>query len=204
MQSEVFKFFFGTIILSLTHGSIPNHWVPFVIIGKREKWKFNKVFLLTLIGGIFHNFSTILIGYFINNLGNYTFSRIQSLEKILPTFLFIFLGMIYLVFENKEKNELDEIKEKSAKGIIFLIYVSMFFSPCLEIQGIYFSASNQSISVFLLISILYASISIASMVFFSYIGYKGLMNYYPKFLEKFERKFIGLFLIVLGILNFYF
>lgn len=204
MQSELFKFLFGTIILSFTHGSIPNHWVPFVIIGKKEKWSFHKVFLLTFIGGIFHNLSTILIGYFINNLGNYTFSRIQSLEKILPTFFFILLGMIYLIFENKEKNGLEEIKEKNGKAIIFLVYISMFFSPCLEIQGIYFSTSNQNMGIFLLISSLYALISIISMVFFSYIGYKGLINFYPKFLEKFERKFIGLFLIILGILNFYF
>ncbi|MFN3603709.1 MAG: hypothetical protein ACK4UJ_03235 [Leptonema sp. (in: bacteria)] len=207
MRDEIYKFFLGTIIISLLHGSIPNHWVPFVMIAIKEQWKYKKLLLIVLIGAALHIISTILIGYFINSIGSYTFKLINSLEKVLPTFFFIFLGSIYLILDYKDynnKNESYEIKTNNKIRMIFLLYFSMFFSPCMEIQGIYLSIGNYDSFIFILISLLYAFLSIVSLSLFSYIGYKGLNKFYPKFIEKNDKKIIGIVLILLGIVNFYF
>lgn len=206
LMNEIFsikEYVIGTIVLSLIHGSIPNHWLPFIAISKTEKWTFKQLFFVISLGAIFHSLSTALLGFFISYLGFYT-STIYQLEKILPTFFMIFLGMIYIILDHN--NHHDHIKYKSKKLWISLVllYLAMFFSPCLEIEAIYFSIGKYGYFSVILISILYTLITLFSMLFFSFISYKGLLKYYPRFIERNEKKIIGIVLIVLGIVSFYY
>jgi hypothetical protein len=37
----------GSILLSIIHAAIPNHWIPVVMIGRAEKWCFRTGFYMT-------------------------------------------------------------------------------------------------------------------------------------------------------------
>ena len=39
----------GSIILSLLHAAIPNHWLPVIAIGRKEGWTLSEVTEVTLI-----------------------------------------------------------------------------------------------------------------------------------------------------------
>ncbi|MCX7811013.1 MAG: hypothetical protein N2247_08885 [Leptospiraceae bacterium] len=198
------QYIVATILLALIHGSIPNHWLPFIALSRAEKWSTKKLLMIISIGAIFHSLSTAILGFFISYFGYYI-SSISQLEKILPTFFMVFLGMIYLIIDHQEHYN-DPLKKKSINPIfsVMLLYLGMFFSPCLEIEAIYFSVGRYGLTSFVLISLIYTIITLVSMLTFSYLAYKGLLKYFPKILEKYEKRMIGLVLIILGIFSFYF
>jgi len=198
------QYIVATILLALIHGSIPNHWLPFIALSRAEKWSTKKLIMIISIGAIFHSLSTAILGFFISYFGYYI-SSISQLEKILPTFFMVFLGMIYLIIDHQEHYN-DPLKKKSINPIfsVMLLYLGMFFSPCLEIEAIYFSVGRYGLTSFVLISLIYTIITLVSMLTFSYLAYKGLLKYFPKKLEKYEKRMIGLVLIILGIFSFYF
>ncbi|MFN3246406.1 MAG: hypothetical protein ACK42K_06870 [Leptonema sp. (in: bacteria)] len=198
------QYIVATILLALIHGSIPNHWLPFIALSRAEKWSTKKLIMIISIGAIFHSLSTAILGFFISYFGYYI-SSISQLEKILPTFFMVFLGMIYLIIDHQEHYN-DPLKKKSINPIfsVMLLYLGMFFSPCLEIEAIYFSVGRYGLTSFVLISLIYTIITLVSMLTFSYLAYKGLLKYFPKILEKYEKRMIGLVLIILGIFSFYF
>ncbi len=44
----------GSLIISLLHAVIPNHWLPVIAIGKKEKWTLDEVLKVTLICALAH------------------------------------------------------------------------------------------------------------------------------------------------------
>jgi hypothetical protein len=37
------QYIVATILLALIHGSIPNHWLPFIALSRAEKWSTKKL-----------------------------------------------------------------------------------------------------------------------------------------------------------------
>jgi len=66
----MWQLFFGSILLSLVHAAIPNHWLPVVAIGKAERWTLRETLLVSGISGIAHTLSTVIIGITIGFIGN--------------------------------------------------------------------------------------------------------------------------------------
>ncbi len=52
----------GSLIISLLHAVIPNHWLPVLAIGKKEGWSLAETSRITFIAGAAHVISTVLIG----------------------------------------------------------------------------------------------------------------------------------------------
>ena len=52
----------GSLVLSVLHALIPNHWLPIIAIGRKENWSLAQVTRITLLAGLAHAASTVLIG----------------------------------------------------------------------------------------------------------------------------------------------
>jgi hypothetical protein len=48
----MFSIITGSIILSLLHATIPNHWLPVIAIGRKEKWTFQEVTKINFISPV--------------------------------------------------------------------------------------------------------------------------------------------------------
>ena len=59
----------GSLTLSILHALIPSHWLPVVAIGRKEEWAIGKVLRVTVLAGMAHVFSTMLIGVMLGLLG---------------------------------------------------------------------------------------------------------------------------------------
>ena len=51
----------GALGMSLLHALLPNHWLPIVALGQRERWSFAQVMQTTLFAGAAHVVSTVLV-----------------------------------------------------------------------------------------------------------------------------------------------
>ena len=53
-QAGLWTLLVATFTLAATHTVSPDHWFPFVMVGRANKWKTSWVLLLALLAGIGH------------------------------------------------------------------------------------------------------------------------------------------------------
>ena len=200
----------GAFLLSLVHASIPNHWIPLVVLSKAENWKDRFTLGITAIAAFAHTISTIIIGIIVGFLGyRLTDSYSFIIEKIAPGIL-VLLGIIYLSLSIRRNHhhhhhnfDVKDVKKKSTVAIILALLVSMFFSPCLEIEAYFFVAGNLGWKGIITVSVIYTIITILGMLLLVWLGLKGIKKINSHFLEHHERTITGILLIALGIAGYF-
>lgn len=192
-------------VFGLVHGSIPNHWLPFVLLAKTEKFS---IFLLSVIvaaGAIFHSLSTSLLGVFFSYLGSHM-SEIEESERLVTSLLLASSGVLFLILKHREAHDHEEIvkKRKNNLIVITLLYLSLFFSPCVEVVPVFFSyGAKYGVFHSISLAFFYTLLTTLSMLFFSLLAFKGLLAFFPSFLQAYEKKIAGFFLILLGVFRFF-
>lgn len=208
----------GAFLLSIVHASIPNHWIPLVALSKAEKWNEKSTMGITAIAGFSHTLSTIIIGIIVGFLGYKLSDSYSFIVGVIAPSLLILLGIIYLVLsirENKHhhhhhshKIHIDDVnpegtRKKTTAAIILTLVISMFFSPCLEIEAYFFVASKLGWEGIISVSIIYTVITIAGMLLLVWLGMKGVRKIKSHFLEHHEKTITGALLIILGIAGYF-
>jgi hypothetical protein len=203
----------GSILLSVVHASIPNHWMPLIAIGKTEKWSLKDTLSVTVITGIAHTLSTIIIGIIVGILGYKLSSTYQFITKIAAPLILIALGLIYIMMDRRKNQHhhhhhlnTDELINKKTKGktaIITTLAIGMFFSPCIEIEAYYFTASSIGWLGITIVSVIYFFVTIIGMLLLVYFGMKGLEKLNFHFMEHHEKLVSGVTLVILGIIAFF-
>lgn len=196
---------FGSILLSLVHAVIPNHWLPVVAIGKAEKWSQKETLMVAGISGFAHTLSTVIVGIVIGSIGITLSSNYEVIsEKIAPALLIV-LGLVYLIidrFKNtKHKHDIDagKVSNRSKWAIIVSLALAMFLSPCLEIEAYYFQAAAAGWKGILMVSAVYVFITVAGMLLLVYLASKGVRAIHSHFLDHHEKLLSGIVLILLGV-----
>ncbi len=100
----------GSSLLSLFHALIPHHWLPLALAGKSEKWSVKETVRITLLIGLMHTSSTIIIGIVIGIAGYKMTNMFQSFENFLAPAVLICLGIFFVVknFISINRHEHDE------------------------------------------------------------------------------------------------
>jgi nickel/cobalt transporter (NicO) family protein len=200
----MWQLFFGSILLSLVHAAIPNHWLPVVAIGKAERWTQHETLLVAAISGFAHTLSTVLVGITIGVIGiglsrNYAFIA----ERVAPALL-IALGIIYVVIDalkhhkHTHGTETGKLNNRSKWAIIISLALAMFLSPCIEIEAYYFQAGALGWSGIFVVSVVYVIITVAGMVLLVFLGNKGVSAIQSHFLDHHEKLLSGIVLLLVG------
>ncbi|MFA5833929.1 MAG: hypothetical protein WDA22_10690 [Bacteroidota bacterium] len=205
----------GALLLSIVHASIPNHWLPLVALSKSEKWNERFTLSTTAIAGAAHTLSTLIIGVIVGFLGYKLSDSYSFIVGVIAPSLLLLLGIIYLalsILANKHHHHhhhhsheihLDDTKKKTTIAIILTLMISMFFSPCLEIEAYYFVASKLGWQGIITVSVIYTIITISGMLLLVWLGMKGVKNIKSHYLEHHEKTITGILLIVLGIAGYF-
>lgn len=196
----------SAFLLSIIHASIPNHWLPLVAISKVENWSRVLTLRATLISGIAHIASTIVIGLLVGWVGLKFATQNHSLFRIIAPSILIGTGLIYIVLHLTTKNKHHphhekKIKKTSITAIIVSISVGMFFSPCIELQSYYFKAGDFGWQGILSVSVIYLVVTVAMMMLLVSLALKGIQKFNLHSLEHNERLIIGIILFATGIIT---
>lgn len=143
----MWQIFIGSIILSVIHALIPNHWLPLIAIAKAEKWSKPVAIVATLITGISHVLSSLVIGLILGVIGYKLSKSYTDLTEVIAATILVIMGVIYIILDFRKnshhhshfKNP-NELKKKSKWAIITTLSIAMFFTPCMEIEPYYFQA----------------------------------------------------------------
>ena len=202
----MFSILTGSLLLSLLHAVIPNHWLPVLAIGRKENWTINEVSRVTFLSGLAHALSTIIIGVVIGLLGLELTESVQHFSHIVAPLVLILLGLFFIYQHHRHKHFHLHNKPKptfSKKKIIVTLVVAMFFSPCMEIEAYFLLAGSFGWYAIISIALLYLVVSVSGMVIWIRLAYKGIVKLNWHKLEHNAGIITGLTLIVTGILTFY-
>ncbi|MBN2804280.1 MAG: hypothetical protein JXR91_14390 [Deltaproteobacteria bacterium] len=77
----------------------PDHYLPFLVLGRAENWSFKRIMFYTLAGGVAHILSSLIIGFLAVMLG-WSAGSIDFLNGIRGTFAIwalVAVGVIYMI-----------------------------------------------------------------------------------------------------------
>lgn len=202
----------GSLILSIIHALIPNHWIPLIAISKTEKWTNRETLFATFITGFSHTLSTIFIGIIVGFVGIKLSQNYSYITKIAAPLILILIGIIYFVIDLRSSHhhhhhfEVDEQKLKNKKShfaIILSLSIAMFLTPCIEIEAYYFQAATIGWLGILIVSSVYLLVTLIIMFSLVYFGLKGINKINSHYLEHHEKRITGTVLILLGLLAYF-
>ncbi|MEG8947662.1 hypothetical protein [Rosettibacter firmus] len=207
--------FIGSFLLSIAHALIPSHWLPLVAIGRTEKWHQKELLTVTFITSLSHVSSTVIIGITVGFLGYKLSESFYFISRIIAPAILILLSFIYFYLEYKHKHthhnhqhhniDINDIiqKKRNKHSIILTLVVAMFFSPCLEIEIYYLTASQLGWSGIFVVSATYLLVTVCCILLLVYIAAKGISKLKWYFLEHHEKLISGLILLIVGLLAFF-
>ena len=202
----MFSILTGSLIISLLHAIIPNHWLPVLAIGRKEGWSLAETTTVTFIAGMAHILSTIIVGLLLAMIGSELTEHIEDFTKIIGPSILILIGL-YFVRQHYTHHhfhlEKKQIEKKSKNSIIVALAIAMFLSPCMEIEAYFLLAGSRGWYFFALIASLYTIITITGMLIWIRIAYKGLLKLNWHKWEHNAGIITGMVLIVTGIISYF-
>lgn len=207
----------------------PDHYVPFIVMAKARKWSVVKTTWVTFLCGLGHVGSSILLGSIgvAFGIGVNKLVFIESGRGNIAAWLFIAFGLVYFIWgmrqayrkkphkhihvhsdgtyhshdhthQDRHLHVHDQPKKKNiTPWVLFVIFV---LGPCEPLIPILmYPAATNSISGMILVSIVFAVITITTMLGIVLAGSFGL-NYLPLGrLERFTHAIAGATILLSGI-----
>jgi nickel/cobalt exporter len=195
----------GSLILSILHGVIPNHWLPVLAISKKEKWDLAETSRVTIIAGLSHATSTVLIGVLLALIGSQLAMVVKSFTAFVAPALLIALGAFYIWQHSRHHHfhmhgHPERVSNK--KRLILSLASAMFFTPCFEIEAYFLVAGAEGWWLVLLLAVLYTIVTVTGMVVWVRIAHRGLLKMNWHALEHNAGIITGITLMLSGVITF--
>jgi len=195
----------GSFILSILHGIIPNHWLPVLAIGRKEKWDITETSRVTVIAGLAHAASTVIIGVLLAFIGAGLASLVENFTAYIAPGLLVALGLFYIYQHSRHHHfHMHGHPEQVSKNrLIFSLASAMFFSPCFEIEAYFLVAGAEGWWTVAMLAALYTVVTVSGMVIWVRFAFRGLhlINWHS--LEHNAGIITGLTLVLSGLLTFF-
>lgn len=202
----MYSIFTGSLVISLLHALIPNHWLPIIAIGRKEHWATDEVIKVTLICALAHGLSTICIGAILGMLGSTLGDSVHSFSAIIAPIILVTMGLIFIYRHHRHHHfHLDSNLRKvhSKKALITTLVIAMFLSPCMEIEAYFLMAGALSQWLVVAIAIVYLLVTTMGMLLLVNLAYKKLLKLNWHKLEHNAGIITGITLIISGIIAFF-
>lgn len=206
----MYQIFIGSLILSTIHALIPNHWLPLIAVGKTEQWTHSQTLWATVITGVAHTLSTIIIGIIVGLIGYKLATKYAVISETIAPAILIGLGLIYIFHDfrssHHHSHDMNPVKTEPGKtrsrwvAILTSLSIAMFLTPCIEIEAYYFQAGTIGWIGIFIVSAVYLVTTVVIMLLLVYLGMKGVKTFKSHFLEHHEKGITGAVLVALGIL----
>jgi nickel/cobalt transporter (NicO) family protein len=195
----------GSLVLSVLHALIPNHWLPVLAISRKEGWTLSETTVVTFVSGSAHALSTVLIGLIIGLVGVTLADSVSHFTHIIAPAILISLGIFYIYQHHRHKHfHLHaDAKILSKKRVIVGLVIAMFFSPCFEIEAYFLVAGAHGWSQVAILAILYTLVTVSGMVLWIRMAYQGLVRLNWHALEHNAGIITGVTLVLTGVISFF-
>ncbi len=203
---QSFQFFTAGAAISLFPAILPSHWLPFILLGRAERWSQKKTLGVLMMAGGGHVLITSTLGFGVAAFGKALSNTTRTLPAGLASVILIIWGGVYTI-RNKSHHHpegLEEvalrIKARRNRLAALSLFLMLTLSPCEAIIPVFFAASHMGWGQLVVLVSGMALATLGGMVLLAYGFNKGLEKMRWEWLEHHENKVIGLVLILLGLL----
>ncbi len=228
MLHEVVILMWTAITIGFVHTILgPDHYVPFIVLSKARQWSSIKTIIITLLCGIGHVLSSIILGFVGIALGIAVF-KLESIEAFrggLAAWLLIAFGFTYLIWgvhrairskahTHSHVHEMGIVHShahqhtgdhthvhstKSANITPWILFVIFVFGPCEPlIPLVMYPAAQGNIASVAIVATAFGLATICTMLGLVLISYYGLSKLPIHKLERYSHALAGLAILLCG------
>lgn len=139
-------------------------------------------------------------------IGGELTEHIEDFTRIIGSSILILIGL-YFVRQHYTHHHFhlqkEKLEKKNKKSVILALVIAMYLSPCMEIEAYFLLAGTKGWHVMAGIAIMYSIITIAGMLIWIRVVYKGLLKLNWHKWEHNTGIITGLILIITGIISFF-
>lgn len=213
-------FFIGTV-----HTFIGvDHYLPFVVLSKSNKWSIKKTMVIVFVCGIGHVLSSVLLGFIGLGISSSlsTLVGIEDLRATFATYFIIVFGLVYTIYAlrklylNKPHTHIVNGQEivhvhhdtKSIEdhvhknnNLIWGLFILFVLGPCEPLIPILmYPAATLNFGALISVTLVFSVSTISMMMGLTFLGVRGLDFIKIKQLEKYGETLAGLAITLCGVL----
>lgn len=202
-----------------------DHYVPFIALGKANRWSMRKTLLIALVCGAGHVLSSVVLGGAGIGLSMAVSSLvdIESIRGEIATYFLIGFGLVYMVYgllrAKKPKphthtspdghsvmhlhSEAAPAHEHHAKGrsAFWGLFILFVLGPCEPlIPLLMYPAATHNALALVLVTVCFAVCTLATMLLMTFLGLKGAGMIKQGVLERYSHAFAGFAVFACGIM----
>lgn len=197
----------GGFVAAFLHAALPTHWLPFVLVGRAQRWSLTKNLLAVAAAGLAHIASTAVVGSLIVAAGMALDEVVAGLLPHLSAILLFGFGAFYLVKSVIRRPvmaggpALDLAEPTVGHGAAFWGLVAvMALSPGEVLLPIYMSSAQEGVAALVLLTGVFAVGTILGMTVFTTLARAGASVLKLERWARYEGAVLGLALIAIGLL----
>jgi putative Mn2+ efflux pump MntP len=211
----------AAFIISVLHGFIPGHWLPFLALAKKMGWSKSTTLRYTGLAAIAHALGTVGVGLSIaqitmiglrentnqTNGSGFSITEISIIGHRIPfeTFgavIMILLGIYFLYRHHKHHHFHfpEKANESESRWALGTILLALFLSPCMEIEWYFATLAPMGWTVIWVLVLVYSVTTWLSMMGGVWIGFKGLERWNSHRLEHSTGLITGIVMILSGLM----
>ena len=206
----------------------PDHYLPFIALSKAGNWNKSKTATITILCGIGHIISSVIIGL-LGILFGWAIFSIESFESMrgdIAAWLLIIFGVAYTIwglyrfikgnirkhphyhsngiFHNHRHETGQEHSHSDVSGKMnvspWAMFIIFIFGPCEPlIPIIMYPAAEYNFYLVLIVSLIFSITTILTMLIMTFVGLYGLNILSVKKMEKYIHIIAGLTILLCGI-----
>lgn len=190
----------STVTVAFVHALAPDHWMPFVMIGRARKWTARRLFGITLVSGIGHVGSSILLAMIglVLGRGLEAIRMAEGRRTEIAGWLLIGFGLAYAVWGLKaaHRHKADGLGGDSVTA--WTLVAVFVLGPCEPLIPLIFLASAQTPHGTVLVASIFSAVTIAMMLAQTFLGRTGLSLIRSHALDHYTHAIAGLVIAATG------
>lgn len=197
----------GAFGVAFLHAVLPTHWLPFVLVGRAQRWSGATTAASVIAAGLAHVATTALVGGLIALAGLALEEWVSGLLPWLSAALLFAFGLFYLVRAMVRRPalaggpDLETLDARVSDRTAFLGLVAMLaISPGEVLLPFYLSSAEQGLAAFVGLTVAFALGTVLGMGLFTAVAHAGASILRLERWARFEGAVLGLALIGVGLL----
>lgn len=189
------------------HAALPTHWLPFVLVGRAQRWSLAKNLLAVAAAGLAHIATTAVVGSLIIAAGMALDEVVAGLLPHLSAVLLFGFGGFYLIkafvrrpaMAGGPALDLAEPTVSHSAAFWGLVAV-MALSPGEVLLPIYMSSAQEGAMALALLTLVFAVGTVLGMATFTTLARAGASVLKLERWARYEGAILGVALIAIGLL----
>ncbi len=201
MAIEAAPFLGAGLLITVLHTIVPDHWLPFVVVGQARRWPLARTLRLTFLSSSIHVGLTILLGLGLALVSLEILGRIEGIRQFISGAIMVALGLVFVSLQLRHKG--CDCGPAATEGATQASLFSLVaFAPCYPILPLFLTVQALGWGLALGLASLFAAVTVGMMAALVMAASKGLLKARETgawaSLERYEGFILGGTLVALG------